>query len=68
MIVIKMNDGSTEMVFDRLDLLEAVKKHMGYEVMRLLQDYMDKQDETIADLMSENEALKAELEELKEDV
>ena len=46
MIVIKMNDGSTEMVFDRLDLLEAVKKHMGYEVMRLLQDYMDKQDES----------------------
>ncbi len=68
MSTIKLNDGSIETIFDRIDLLDAVKTHMGYDAMRLLEDYLERQDETIADLMSENEALKAELEELKEDV
>ncbi len=68
MSLIKMIDGSTEMIFDRLDLLNAMKTHMGYEAMRLLEDYLDRYEERISELEKENEDLKKEVEELKEDV
>ena len=67
MAAIRLKNGEVETVFDRPDLLNAIETHMGYDAMRLVEDYLDELDGTIADLESEMEALKAELEKLKKD-
>lgn len=66
MSVIKLNDGSTETIFDRWDLLNAVETHMGREAMRLLEDYLDQYEETIDGLEAELNEMKTEMEKLKE--
>ncbi len=68
MATIKLKNGDVETVFDRPDLLDAIETHMGYDTMRLVEEYLDELDGTISDLESEIEALKAELEEMKDDL
>ena len=68
MATIKLKNGDVETVFDWPDLLDAIETHMGYDAMRLVEEYLDELDATISELEAEIEALKAELEETKDDL
>lgn len=68
MSTIKLKNGEVESVFDRPDLLKSIETHMGYEAMRLVEEYFDDLDGTIAELDEEIDTLKTELEELRKDV
>lgn len=68
MATIKLKNGDVETVFDRPDLLDAIEMHMGYDAKRLFEEYLDELDATISELEADNEALKAELEEMKDDL
>ena len=50
MSTIKLKNGEVESVFDRIDLLNVIESHMGYEAMRLVDRYFEELDETICDL------------------
>lgn len=65
MSTIKLKNGEVESVFDRPDLLNAIEAHMGYDAMRLVEEYLDDLDEIIFDLKHENDLLKEEIEGLK---
>ena len=65
MSTIKLKNGEVESVFDRPDLLNAIEAHMGYDAMRLVEEYLDDLDGIIFDLKHENDLLKEEIEGLK---
>lgn len=66
MSTIKLKNGEVESVFDRPDLLNAIEAHMGYDAMRLVEEYLDDLDGIIFDLKHENELLKEEIEGLRD--
>ncbi len=66
MSTIKLKNGEVESVFDRPDLLNAIEAHMGYDAMRLVEEYLDDLDGIIFDLKHENDLLKEEIEGLRD--
>lgn len=66
MSTIKLKNGEVESVFDRPDLLNAIEAHMGYDAMRLVEEYLDDLDGIIFDLKHENDQLKEEIEGLRD--
>jgi hypothetical protein len=66
MSTIKLKKGEVESVFDRPDLLNAIESHMGYDAMRIVEEYLDDLDGIIFDLKHENDLLKEEIEGLRD--